>query len=213
MGAWLARSVLDFRHEHITQSHLASPAGARHGLGLIYVRFLVQSVHSTGVRLEGMWLNDGPTIRPSTYLYLLGIALYSLASLMSLRMSAQRVCRQRIRRGDLDERPIALAIWRSSSVLPGAQSFAIVNFLTAFNQNQSEESSDVSADWCLPTDCSRHRARCGRIAFCFCCAQRPAKFGTRALSRNDGPPKSFGSGLCDSHYRCGNRHYFWPHCL
>jgi len=63
------------------------------GLAMAWVLFMFASWSNLFIQPEydskGMWLNDGPTIRPSTYLYLLGIALYSLASLMSLRMSAR----------------------------------------------------------------------------------------------------------------------------
>jgi len=94
------------------------------GLAMAWVLFMFASWSNLFIQPEynsnGMWLNDGPTIRPSTYLYLLGIALYSLASLMSLRMSAREFVGNESDVGSY-ERPIALAIWPSSSVSPGAR--------------------------------------------------------------------------------------------
>ena len=113
------------------------------GLAMAWVLFMFASWSNLFIQPEydskGMWLNDGPTIRPSTYLYLLGIALYSLASLMSLRMSAREFV------GNESDVGILRASYRFGNLaviigLAGGAIFAIVNFLTAFNQNQSEES-------------------------------------------------------------------------
>jgi len=79
-----------------------------------------------------------PSVRPSTYLYLLGIALFSLGSFIGLRMS--RAERER----DGGEAALALAAYRFATLsviiaLAGGAIFAIANFLTALG-NRNDES-------------------------------------------------------------------------
>ena len=80
---------------------------------------------------QGMWLNDGPVIRPSTYLYLAGIAAFSVASLRGLTLSAAEKASQSTPEG------LTLAAYRFGNLtviiaLAGGAIFALANFFGAF---------------------------------------------------------------------------------
>jgi hypothetical protein len=80
---------------------------------------------------QGMWLNDGPVIRPSTYLYLAGIAVFSLASLRGLTLSARHKESRSVPEG------LTIAAYRFGNLtviiaLAGGAIFALANFFGAF---------------------------------------------------------------------------------
>jgi len=111
------------------------------GLAMGWVLFMFASWSNLFVQPEydpsGAWLNDGPAIRPSTYLYLLGITLYSVSALLGLQKSARDMAENDTEEG------IARAAYRFGNLnviigLAGGAIFAIVNFLSAFGQNQTD---------------------------------------------------------------------------
>jgi len=83
------------------------------------------------------FVSDGPSIRPSTYLYLLGIALFSLGAFIGLSLArAERAQSQ-------SEDPLTLAACRFGTLsviiaLAGGAVFAIANFLTALGSRAEE---------------------------------------------------------------------------
>jgi len=83
------------------------------------------------------FVSDGPSIRPSTYLYLLGIALFSLGAFIGLSLArAERAQSQ-------SEDPLTLAACRFGTLsviiaLAGGAVFAIGNFLTALGSRAEE---------------------------------------------------------------------------
>jgi len=87
---------------------------------------------------QGMWVNDGPSVRASTYLYLSGIAIFSILSMQSLRMAARH--RQSV---GVDE-PLTKAAYRFANLtviigLAGSVVFGIATFLGAFNRFGGDE--------------------------------------------------------------------------
>jgi hypothetical protein len=88
---------------------------------------------------QGMWLNEGPIIRPSTFLYLAGIAAFSLSSLQGLKISAKLRTQQSQPEG------LTLAAYRLGNLsviiaLAGGAIFALANFLGAFGGSTAEGS-------------------------------------------------------------------------
>lgn len=88
---------------------------------------------------QGMWLNDGPLIRPSTYLYLAGIAAFSLASLRGLTLSATQKAAESTPEG------LTLAAYRFGNLtviiaLAGGAIFALANFFGAFGGSSANGS-------------------------------------------------------------------------
>ena len=111
------------------------------GLAMGWVLFMFASWSNLFVQPEydpsGAWLNDGPAIRPSTYLYLLGITLYSVSALLGLQKSARDMAENDADAG------MTRAAYRFGNLnviigLAGGAIFAIVNFLSAFGQNQTD---------------------------------------------------------------------------
>jgi hypothetical protein len=87
---------------------------------------------------DGSWLSDGPSVRASTYLYLSGIAVFSILSMQSLRTTARY--RQKV---GADE-PLIKAAYRFANLtviigLAGAVIFAISTFLGAFTNLGGDE--------------------------------------------------------------------------
>ena len=88
---------------------------------------------------QGMWLNDGPIVKPSTFLYLAGITAFSLASLHGLRRSASY-------KAGLDTPDgLTIASYRLGNLsviigLAGGAIFALVNFFGAFGGSTAEGS-------------------------------------------------------------------------
>ena len=83
------------------------------------------------VDAQGIWLNDGPVIRPSTYLYLAGIAAFSLTSLRGLTLSAREKATHSTPDG------LTMAAYRFSNLaviiaLAGGAIFALTTFFGAF---------------------------------------------------------------------------------
>lgn len=80
---------------------------------------------------RGMWLNDGPIVKPSTFLYLAGITAFSLASLHGLKLSAAHKATQENPDG------LSVAAYRLGNLsviiaLAGGAIFALANFFGAF---------------------------------------------------------------------------------
>ncbi|MDA8579911.1 hypothetical protein N9K72_03100 [Pontimonas sp.] len=83
------------------------------------------------------FVSDGPSIRPSTYLYLLGIALFSLGAFIGLSLARTERARSE------SEDPLTLAAYRLGTLsviiaLAGGAVFAIGNFLTALGSRAEE---------------------------------------------------------------------------
>lgn len=83
------------------------------------------------------FVSDGPSIRPSTYLYLLGIALFSLGAFIGLSLARTERARSE------SEDPLTLAAYRFGTLsviiaLAGGAVFAIGNFLTALGSRAEE---------------------------------------------------------------------------
>lgn len=81
----------------------------------------------------GMWVSDGSAVRPSTYLYLSGIAAFSVLSLSSLKSTG--IYRMSVG----PDEPLAKAAYRFSNLavivgLAGSVIFGISTFLGAFNR-------------------------------------------------------------------------------
>lgn len=107
------------------------------GLGAAWVLFMAASFSELFVQpvydAEGFWISDGPAVRASTYLYLAGIAAFSVLSFLSLRMTG----RHRLLVG-VDE-PLTKAAYRFANLsviigLAGSVIFGISTFLGAFNR-------------------------------------------------------------------------------
>lgn len=86
---------------------------------------------------RGMWLNDGPIVKPSTFLYLAGITAFSLASLHGLRLSAAHKATQDTPDG------LTVAAYRLGNLsviiaLAGGAIFALANFFGAFGGATAE---------------------------------------------------------------------------
>ena len=86
---------------------------------------------------RGMWLNDGPIVKPSTFLYLAGITAFSLASLHGLRLSAAHKATQDTSDG------LSVAAYRLGNLsviiaLAGGAIFALANFFGAFGGATAE---------------------------------------------------------------------------
>ncbi|MBT5575973.1 MAG: hypothetical protein HOJ98_02440 [Microbacteriaceae bacterium] len=87
----------------------------------------------------GAWISDGPIVRPSTFLYLAGIAAFALAALSGLKTSgAQRA------RNDSED-GLTLAAYRFGNLtviiaLAGGAIFALANFFGAFGGSTAEGS-------------------------------------------------------------------------
>jgi magnesium-transporting ATPase (P-type) len=84
------------------------------------------------------FVSEGPSIRPSTYLYLAGIAVFSVGAFIGLSLARSQRARSE------PEDPLNLAAYRFGSLsviiaLAGGAIFAIGNFLTALG-NRAEES-------------------------------------------------------------------------
>jgi hypothetical protein len=112
------------------------------GLAVAWVLFMAASFSELYVQPiyddEGFWISDGPSIRASTYLFLAGIAAFSVLSLQALRLSA----RHRIIVG-ADE-PLTKAAYRFANLtviigLAGSVIFGISTFLGAFNRFSGDE--------------------------------------------------------------------------
>lgn len=88
---------------------------------------------------QGMWLNDGPIVKPSTFLYLAGITVFSLASLRGLKLAAAHKAAQDTPDG------LSVAAYRLGNLsviiaLAGGAIFALVNFFGAFGGPMAEGS-------------------------------------------------------------------------
>ncbi len=88
---------------------------------------------------QGMWLSDGSVIKPSTFLYLAGIAAFALASLMGLKLSTAEKNQQRKPDG------LTLAAYRFGNLtvivgLAGGAIFALATFFGAFGGSTAEAS-------------------------------------------------------------------------
>ena len=63
------------------------------GLGFGWILFMFAAWSNLFIQPEydsaGNYLNDGASVQPSTYLYLAGIALYSLGALRGLRIASR----------------------------------------------------------------------------------------------------------------------------
>ena len=86
---------------------------------------------------RGMWLNDGPIVKPSTFLYLAGITAFSLTSLHGLRLSAAHKATQDTPDG------LSVAAYRLGNLsviiaLAGGAIFALANFFGAFGGATAE---------------------------------------------------------------------------
>ena len=87
---------------------------------------------------SGTLISDGPSVRASTYLYLSGIAAFSILSMQSLRMTVRH--RQSV---GVDE-PLTNAAYRFANLsviigLAGSVIFVIAAFLGAFNRFGGDE--------------------------------------------------------------------------
>jgi hypothetical protein len=107
------------------------------GLSVAWVFFMAASFSELFVQplydAEGFPVSDGPAVRASTYLYLVGLAAFSVLSLHSLRISV----RHRTAVG-ADE-PFTKAAYRFANLsviigLAGSVIFGISTFLGAFNR-------------------------------------------------------------------------------
>lgn len=88
---------------------------------------------------QGQWLNDGPIVRASTYLYLAGIAIFSVASLSGLRISGSHKASQKEADG------LTVAAYRLGNLsviiaLAGGAIFALATFFGAFGGSTAEGS-------------------------------------------------------------------------
>lgn len=88
---------------------------------------------------QGQWLNDGPIVKPSTFLYLAGITVFSLASLRGLTQSASHKAAGGQPEG------LTMAAYRLGNLsviigLAGGAVFALANFFSAFGGSTAEGS-------------------------------------------------------------------------
>ncbi len=96
----------------------------------------------------GNFISDGPSVRPATYLALIGIALFAYGAFLGLRLSSRE------RAGGDTHNPLALAAFRLGNLsviiaLAGGAIFAIVNFLEAFGGRSAESLGErFSASTC-----------------------------------------------------------------
>jgi hypothetical protein len=110
------------------------------GLGLGWVLFMFASWSNLFVQPvfdSSGFVSDGPSVKPSTYLYLLGITLYSLGAFLGLRLSSKERAT-----GDSED-SLAMAAYRLGNLaviigLAGAAIFAIGNFLGALGNRDSD---------------------------------------------------------------------------
>lgn len=111
------------------------------GLIVAWALFMVAAWSNLYVQPEydtsGGWVNDGPIIKASTFLYLAGIAAFSVASLQGLKVSASAKANQSSAAG------ITLAAYRLGNLsvivaLVGGAVFALANFFGAFGGSTSE---------------------------------------------------------------------------
>ena len=87
----------------------------------------------------GAWLNDGPIIRPQTFLLLAGIATFGLISLASLRTIAAEKAKRDAPDG------LVTATYRFTNLaviisLAGGAIYALVNFANAFDDRRDGDS-------------------------------------------------------------------------
>jgi hypothetical protein len=113
------------------------------GLVVAWAFFMVAAWSNLFIQPEldaqGVWLNDGPIIRPSTYLYLGGITAFALTSLRGLTLSAAQKASQSTPEG------LTLAAYRFSNLaviiaLAGGAIFALATFFGAFGGATAEGS-------------------------------------------------------------------------
>jgi hypothetical protein len=111
------------------------------GLGFGWVLFMFAAWSNLFIQPEydtaGNYLNAGASVQPSTYLYLGGIALYSLGAFLGLRIAS----RQRSAEGP--GHPLTLAAYRLGNLaviigLASAAIFAMANFLGAFGDGGTD---------------------------------------------------------------------------
>lgn len=107
------------------------------GLAIAWIFFMAASFSELFVQptydADGFWVSDGPAVRASTYLYLAGLAVFSVISLRSLRITL----RHRTMLG-VDE-PLTKAAYRFANLsviigLAGSVIFGISTFIGAFNR-------------------------------------------------------------------------------
>ena len=115
------------------------------GLGCGWILFMFASWSDLFVQpvydAAGNFLSDGPSIRLSTYLYLLGIALFAFGAFLGLRLSSKH------RAGGTTDSALALAAYRFGNLsviiaLAAGAVFAIANFLNAFGDRNAESLGD-----------------------------------------------------------------------
>jgi hypothetical protein len=113
------------------------------GLAAAWVLFMAASLSELFVQPvyddAGMWLNDGSPVRASTYLFLSGIAAFSILSLHSLRSAAV------LRMSVGPDEPLVKAAYRFANLaviigLAGSVIFGISTFLGAFNRFSGDQS-------------------------------------------------------------------------
>jgi hypothetical protein len=111
------------------------------GLGCGWILFMFASWSDLFVQpvydAAGNFLSDGPSVRLSTYLYLLGIALFAFGAFLGLRLSSKH------RAGGTTDSALALAAYRFGNLsviiaLAAGAVFAIGNFLNAFGGRNTE---------------------------------------------------------------------------
>ena len=111
------------------------------GLGFSWVLFMFASWSNLFIQpvydAAGNFISDGPSVRPATYLALVGIALFAYGAFLGLRLSSRE------RAGGDTHNPLALAAFRLGNLsviiaLAGGAIFAIVNFLEAFGGRSAE---------------------------------------------------------------------------
>lgn len=111
------------------------------GLMVAWVLFMIAAWSNLYAQPEfdaqGMWLNDGPIVRASTFLYLAGIATFSLASLRGLKWAASHKAAHNPPDG------LTIAAYRLGNLsviigLAGGAVFALANFFGAFGGSTAE---------------------------------------------------------------------------
>lgn len=113
------------------------------GIAAAWVLFMAASFSELFVQptydAAGFWVSDGPSVRASTYLFLAGIAVFSLLSLQSLRITG----RHRMTVGV--EHPLTKAAYRFANLgviigVAGSVVFGLSTFLGAFNRFDENQS-------------------------------------------------------------------------
>jgi len=111
------------------------------GLGFAWLIFMFAAWSNLFIQPEldtmGNVLNEGPQVRPATYLYLLGIALFALGAFLGLRIASK----ERTALGP--DHALTTAAYRFSNLaviiaLVGGTIFAISSFLGAFGRPGSD---------------------------------------------------------------------------